>query len=130
MNKWFFIIILAFLFLACKKQTEKKLIGTWHYYYLTASDTGITQLWTFNNPDQVIRVIYRFDSLFYDTGSWVIDKEFLEPTFITFKGLDSIYDGKYQILKLNKEFLFLQRSQLPNGSSNGAFLRLEFAREQ
>jgi len=130
MNKWLLIISLILIFGSCKKQTEKKLIGTWHYYYLTSSDTGKIQLWTFNNPDQVIRVVYRYDSLFYDTGSWSVDKEFLEPRYVTFKGLDSIYDGKYQILKLNKKFLFLQRTQLLNGSSNGAFLRLEFAREK
>ena len=105
-------------------------MGTWHYYYLSASDTGITQLWTFDNSSQLIRVIHRNDSLFYDTAKWEVEKKIDEPRFLKVNGLDGYFDGTYRILKLNKKFLFLQRTSLPNGSSNGAFLRLEFAREK
>lgn len=129
MNKWILIISLIFIFSSCKKHIENKLIGTWHYYYLSASDTGITQLWTFDKSYQLIRVIHRNDSLFYDTAKWEVEKKIDEPRFLNIIGLDGYFDGKYRILKLNKNFLFLQRTNLLNGSSNGAFLRLEFAKE-
>ncbi|HOU98591.1 MAG TPA: hypothetical protein PLP65_07070 [Bacteroidales bacterium] len=129
MNKWSIIISLFVLFSSCKKHVENKLIGTWHYYYLSAADTGITQLWTFNNSSELIRVIHRQDSLFYDTATWKVDKQFAEPSLLEISGLDGYFDGTYQILKLNKKFLYLQRTSLFNGSSNGAFLRLEFAKE-
>lgn len=129
MNKLILIISLFFLFFSCKKHIENKLIGTWHYYYLSASDTNITQLWTFDNSYQLIRMIHRNDSLFYDTAKWEVEKKIDEPKFLKIIGLDNYYDGTYRILKLNKKFLFLQRTNLSNGSSNGAFLRLEFAKE-
>lgn len=96
---------------------------------MSSADTGKTQLWTFNNSAELIRVIHRNDSLFYDTAAWEVEKKIDEPKYLTVKGLDGYFDGKYQILKLNKKFLFLQRTNLNDGNSNGAFLRLEFSKE-
>ncbi len=129
MNRLLIFVLLIILFFGCVKQAEKRIEGTWHFYYLEAGDTGLVQLWTFSEPDVLIRVIKNNDSLFYDTAKWEIDKDFLEPKFLKVSGLDNLFDGTYQILKLNKKYLFLQRTQLPGGASKGAFRRLEFAKE-
>lgn len=129
MNRIFIFVLLIILFVGCVKQAEKRIEGTWHFYYMEASDTGLVQLWTFSKPDILLRVIKNNDSLFYDTAKWEIDQDFLEPKFLKVSKLDNLFDGTYQILKLNKKYLFLQRTQLPGGGTNGAFRRLEFAKE-
>jgi hypothetical protein len=131
MNKKIAIFIfLGLIFtVSCKKQAMNKLNGTWHYYYMSINDTGKTQFWTFKEPDQLLRVIKQNDSVFYDTATWKVDKSFLSPTYLVIDGLEQDNNGTFLILKLNKNFLTLQRTKSKEGSTNGVFSRLEFKKE-
>jgi len=131
MNKIIFaLLFFSMLFtFSCKKQTINKIKGTWKYWYLSKQDSGKVQLWEFREPNLLFKTVYLPDTIEKDTGFWKIDKNFLEPTFLEITGLGAKQDGTYQILKLNKKFLFLQRYKLSTGSTVGAFFRLEFTRE-
>ncbi|MCX7862172.1 MAG: hypothetical protein N2449_04195 [Bacteroidales bacterium] len=125
----FIVITFGLLCVQCKKQTANKLDGTWRYWYLSKQDSGKIQYWEFREPNLLYQTIYIHDSLYQDTANWVLEKDFLEPTYLDIKGLGSKYDGIYRILKLNKKFLILQRYKLSTGSTEGAFNRMEFTRE-
>lgn len=133
MNKTFLIILTFILLLllsfSCKKQTISKLDGKWKYWYLSKQDSGKVQFWEFREPNILFKTVYTPDTIELDTGFWKVDKDFLEPTFLEITGLGSKQDGVYQIMKLNKSFLFLQRYKLNTGSTAGAFSRLEFTKE-
>ncbi len=131
MNKSiFFILFFAFFTVfSCKKITINKLNGTWRYWYLSKQDSGKIQFWEFREPNLLFKTVYTSDSIINDTGYWKIEKDFLEPTFLEITNLGAKQDGIYQILKLNKEFLFLQRYKLNTSSTEGAFSRLEFTKE-
>lgn len=140
MKRIFIFVTLLIIFYGCVKQAEKRLEGTWRLYCcVSLSDTAFVQLWTFSKPDVLSRVIINNDSFIYDRAKWEIVQNFLEPKFVIISSLDetndtndnvyNLLDGKYQILVLNKKYMFLQRTQLPNGASKGAFMRLEFAKE-
>ncbi len=133
MNKKIIIstLVLAFLtgFQSCKKQVINNIEGKWKYWHITSEDSITLDFWEFRKPNLIFRTIFYIDTVITDTGYWEVTKDFLEPTYIEFKSLRGIFDGTYQILKLNKKYMFLQRYKLPGGSTNGAFLRLEFTKE-
>lgn len=124
-----FIMFFCFSFFSCQKNYEKKIEGTWRFYYLSMQDTGISDLWTFYKNKTLIRVLYSSDTLRFDTAQWEITKPFLEPTFLKIEGLDYNHDGTFQIIKLNKELLILQRIKLSDGNSSGSFKYFEFKRQ-
>ncbi len=129
-KKWYIgLLMMAVVVIGCKKMTNNKLTGRWHYYYLSINDTGKTQYWTFNDPDQLIRIISRYDTVMCDTGTWKIEKDFMSPTFIVVDGLDNNTNGTYQLLKLNKKFLTIQRTKSNAGATDGAFCLMEFKKE-
>ncbi len=132
MIKKIVIIFLCFLVISqysCKKQAINKLEGNWRHWRTTIQDSVVFEYWEFREPNMLFKTAYYQDTVKTDTGYWEITKEFLEPTFLDIKSFDGYYDGIYQILKLNKKYLFLQRTKLAGGSTKGAFLRLEFTKE-
>lgn len=106
-----------------------KLDGRWRYWYLSKQDSGKIQYWEFREPNLLFQTLYYEDSVKIDTGYWKLEKDFLEPIYLEITNLSGKYDGTYQILKLNKKFLILQRYKLSSGSTGGSFFRLEFTRE-
>ncbi len=125
-----FLIALTIIFTNCKKQVASKLEGTWRYWFLSKQDSGKLQYWEFREPNLLFQTLYYQDSVFKDTGYWKLEKNFLEPIYMEITHLSGKYDGTYRILKLNKKFLILHRYKFSTGSTEGAFLRLEFTREQ
>ncbi len=114
-------ILILFLFIvACEKMSEnrtEKIIGVWQVVPI-APDNSI---WSFTEDQKVSRVIN-------DSTSFVGDYEIEMKQARYYLNIDNLgyLDGKYIILKQNKEILILQRVQIETGS--GAFLRIEFVK--
>jgi hypothetical protein len=119
------ILLSASLFVSCKKK-EEKILGNWGYVYLSSDDANKIQTWTFNEDNSVISAV---DTLKPDTGTWSIDKDFLDGKSLVISNMNTKFDGSYDILTLNKKNLIIQRFLLSNGVSGGAFLRAEFIKK-
>lgn len=122
-----FFVLVAF-FSGCKKK-EDKILGTWKYIYISTSDINKVQIWTFNEDKSLIRTIS--DTL-ADTAIWSVDKEIFNNARLVISNSNDNLDGTgsvngtYEMLTLNRKYLIVQRFLLSNGSSEGAFKRLEF----
>lgn len=115
------------LFSCSKSKQEKKITGTWDMVFLMANPDGKSIHWIFNDSGSLITSC-NYDSTQNDTATFTIDASFLDAYYLTISGLNAFRDGQYQILKLNKKYLILQRISGSNGASEGAFARLEFVK--
>jgi hypothetical protein len=127
-TKTLFLILTALTLFSCSKsRQEKKIAGTWDMVFLMANPTGQTIHWTFNDSGSLFTSCNN-DSTQNDTATFLIDASFMDAYYLTISGLNTFRDGQYQILKLNKKYLILQRISGPDGASAGAFSRLEFVK--
>ena len=120
--------VIIIFFSNCKKK-EEKIVGTWRYVYLKATDTINVQTWTFNEDNSVIQSIKSPDTLKLDTATYSIKSKIISYPDLKITGFNFDLDGTYEVLTLNKKFLIIQRVLLSNGSSGGAFLRSEFVKQ-
>lgn len=112
---------------SCSKSKEKKIIGSWEQQYFVKYDDDRLTVWTFAD-DQTVTEDFFYGSNIDTTivGTYTINVN-LGTCYLTVEGF-GLDDGKYQILKLNKKFLIMQRVEF-NGSINGAFSRKEFVKK-
>ncbi len=121
--------VITFMAISCSKSKEqKKIIGVWEYQYFTHYDDNRTITWTFAD-DQTITQYSVVDN-YADTvvATYSVDANLGDAYYVTIKGIDTDNDGKYQILKLNKKFLIMQRVE-QDGQTGGAFIRKEFVKK-
>jgi len=130
LNKYIVVVIvLVTISFGCKKK-EDKILGTWKYIYMSAAEMNSTETWMFNEDKSLIRTKKADTTIAIDTAIWSINKDFFNGSDIVVSDLDEWFDGTYHILTLNRKYLILQRTLLPDGSSAGAFRRAEFKKEK
>lgn len=123
----FFSII---VFISCTKEKEQeKITGSWSKVFLRADEAGNTLIWTFDENNNLYSTKYSSDTTILDTASFVIDKDFPSTFYIDFTGLKEEEDGRYQVIKLNKTILVLERIAYPDGKKEGAYLWKEFVKK-
>lgn len=131
--KLFPVIILLFTVIylsSCSKaREEEKLIGSWYKVYLMASETGKTSIWTFDEDHALYIKEYDADTMTTDTAQYTIDKKLPSTFFVDITGLKSGETGRYQVIKLNKKILVLERIAYDNGSVRGSYLWKEFVKK-
>jgi len=119
------LLLTSFIFISCQKKQEKKISGEWNYVYLS-NVSNTTQTWDFSNDKNLYRKITT-DTTIIDTANWKIDtKVFERPLLIISNFKDSLNNGIYEVLTLNKKYLVAQRISFLNGTTGGAFNRIEF----
>jgi len=136
MNKiirWFLsaVFICLFLFSSCsKKKEQEKLVGSWDMIFLLASEQNKKVVWTFKDDNSLTFTDYRTDSTYIFNSNYLLTKEFPSTFYIDITGIESGQDinGRYQIIKLNKKILTIERVLLSSGTKPGAYLWKEFVR--
>jgi len=114
---------------SCSKSTEQKnFVGTWDYQYFTHYDDNRTITWVFSDDNTLTQ--YFVQGNYADTivATYSVDANFGDAYYITVSGIDVYNDGKYQVLKLNKKFLIIQRVE-SDGKTAGVFVRKEFVKK-
>lgn len=129
------IIVTAVLVSCSTKREDEKLTGTWNVVFLTAGEQTKTVYWTFSDGNTLTTTDYRTDTTIIDTGSYFMTKEFPATFFVDITSLDYNsqgldLNGRWQIIKLNKKFLTLERVLMPSGSRPGAYLWKEFTKSK
>jgi hypothetical protein len=132
--KRFLILALVFslflVFNSCQKKKEDKILGNWKYVYLQNIGNK-EQTWYFTDNKKFIITIQ--DSIIYnDTAEWSLSTNLLSPATFKIINLKKIngesINGTYEVLTLNKKYFIIQRTILENGSTKGAFNRMEFVK--
>ena len=124
-----FLPVITLLIVSCSKSKEqKKIIGSWEYQYFQHYDDNRTITWVFADDQTVTQ--YYVAGNYADTAvaTYSVDANFGDAYYVTIKGIDIYNDGKYQVMKLNKKFLIMERVEL-NGQTKGVFSRKEFVKQ-
>lgn len=126
-----FLFIVIYLSSCSKAREEEKLIGSWSKVFLMKEelDSGKTFFWTFDEKQALYTTEYKMDTTVIDTAKFVIDKKFPTTFYIDITGLNYGQDGRYQVIKLNKKILVLERVAYPNGTVPGSYLWKEFVKK-
>ncbi len=121
-------MVLGTMFSCSKSKEQKKIIGTWEYQYFTHYDDNRTITWVFADDNTLTQ--YFFVGNYADTivATYSVDANFGDAYYVTINGIDTYNDGKFQVLKLNKKYLIMQRVEL-NGKTEGVFERKEFVKK-
>ncbi len=125
-----FLPIIALLIVSCsKKRDQKKIIGSWEYQYFQHHEDNRAITWVFADDQTLTQ--YHIEDTNADTivATYAIEKKFGDAHYVIIKGIDTDNDGKYQILKLNKKYLIMERVE-QNGHTQGVFVRKEFIKKQ
>lgn len=127
-HTWIVIILLIFIFSCTKSSQEKKIIGSWEYLFFSKNDSNTSITWTFND-DHTMTQFY-FNDSYKDTtvANFSLDGNFPQAYYLTITGVDMYNDGKYQILRLTKKFLIIERVEY-NGRTQGIYERKEFIKQ-
>lgn len=124
------------MFSCSKSGEQKKIIGTWEYQFFTHYDDNRTITWVFADDNTLTQ--YCTSDSYADTivASYSVDANFADAYYVTISDFEVRNEcgeyhndnGKYQVLKLNKKFLIMQRVEL-NGKTEGVFACKEFVKK-
>lgn len=119
----------SFVFIGCQKKKEEKILGNWQYVYLkNVGDSVLT--WTFKDDNKIYTEL-KTDTISYcDTAEWTLTSKALSTTTLKITGINEWTNGTYEVLTVSKKYLIIQRIILENGSSEGAFNRIEFVKSK
>ena len=121
----FFSLFLSFIFfiIGCGKKYEVEIVGNWQETPMTDKPV-YSCVWTFYD-DNSIKIKENPDTIY--KAEYSIEKKF-NFHFVTITNLEEtlMLNGKYRIDELKDGILKLQRVELENGESDGAYLRKEF----
>jgi len=128
----FVIFVLTSLLLgfsSCSKNTlEDKLIGDWEQKSVGQIPDNVNVVWTFTASHSLYRTTQWPDSSKTDTAQWSAHSNFMKKNTLRIENLDEFNNGKYIIHRLT-DFLEIQRTEFPDGSSGGAFKWHEFEKK-
>ena len=124
-----FLPVFVLLIVSCSKSKEqKKIIGSWEYQFFQYYDDNRTITWVFADDGTMTQFFNSEIKSDTVVASYRIDANFGDAYYLTVDGIDENNDGKYQILKLNKKFLIIQRVEY-KGETKGVFSRKEFVKK-
>lgn len=136
MKSGFFIVSLCIgvLLASCsKKNEEEKLAGSWEMVFLLASEQGQDVVWTFHEDYSLSITETLTDTAYVHSGSYVVNKDFPGTFYVDLSGLGIIMgqelNGRYQIIRLTKTILVIQRVSMVSGKEEGAYLWKEFIKK-
>ena len=121
-------MLLLAMFSCSKSKEQKKIVGTWDYQFFTYYDDNRTITWVFADDNTLKQYLVQGNQSDTIVASYSVDANFGDAYYVTISGIDNRNDGKYQVLKLNKKFLIMQRVEL-NGQTKGVFVRKEFVKK-
>jgi hypothetical protein len=128
--------IIVVLFATCKGDYDNKIIGNWKQIPFTNPETATEiKYWQFYAGDRLEIVTINADSEPVDTMifSYYIDKSTLDildgpggnGEYLPAAG---DYRGQYWVDELNKKYFKISKRKHPDGSTDGAYLRVEMAK--
>ncbi|MCK4661972.1 MAG: hypothetical protein KAT68_03860 [Bacteroidales bacterium] len=121
----FFSLFLSFILfiIGCGKKYEVEIVGNWEETPMTDKPVN-TRVWTFYD-DNSMKIEETADTVY--KAEYSLEKKF-NFHFVTISNLERglLFNGKYRIDELKDGILKLQRVELENGESDGAYLRKEF----
>ena len=135
MKKFFGILILiatvAVIISGCRGSQQNKLIGTWKQIPFT-KPTGSETLWEFYAGDALVVSNYDTAGVFMDSISYTysIDRStfdvFGDGTYLPGAGDPR---GEFWVDELTDTNFKITKRKHPDGSTDGAYLRLEFVKQ-
>ncbi len=124
------LLLTGIILSSCSKaKEEEKIIGSWSKVFLRADEADQILIWTFDEGQALYTTKYETDTIKIDTAQFVIDKKFPSIFYIDITGLDLDENGRYQVIKLNKKILVIERIAYSNGSVPGSYLWREFVKK-
>lgn len=121
----FILIILLVAFSSCKKKKEVKLVGQWEVIPMTVQPETYQYKWVFYDDGRLEVTNYETTQV---SCEYTLDQKFpkfyISITGGEYNGGD--YNGIWRIDELTNDILKICREEDGEGSSVGAFLRLEF----
>jgi len=125
-------IAITTLFIAlssCSKESlEDDIIGEWEQISVGQIPDGTTITWKFAADHNLYRTKKTGSSIAIDTAQWSAEANAASKNTISIENLDDNIDGKHSIHQLD-DYLELQRIELINGHTDGAFLWNEFEKK-
>ena len=121
----FFSLFLSFILfiIGCGKRYEVEIVGNWEETPMTDKPVN-SRVWTFYDNNSM-KIEENSDTAF--KAEYTLEKKY-NFHFVTITNLEGNlkFNGKYRIDELKDGILKLQRIELENGESAGAYLRKEF----
>lgn len=130
------VILFSFASISCRNSKGEKAIGTWKQIPFTNPDS-VTQMkyWRFYSGDALIITTYHYDE---NKGDYV---DSIQYTYNVDGNDLKVYGdwdysassgdprGQYWIDEINDDYLKMTKRKHPDGSTSGAFLRIELAKQ-
>ncbi|MCQ2607197.1 MAG: hypothetical protein MJ197_00710 [Bacteroidales bacterium] len=128
MKKYLFIILVAVAFVSCSKATETRLIGEWKIESVGDCGWSENAKWTFYSggkleiTDDIM--FGKKDSV--QVCSYDVFTRSIVTRYVRIEG--STMNGVWRVEKVNSRKLKLNRVELLDGNTQGAYLRREFTK--
>lgn len=129
----YFLTIVLFLSVSCRKKAEEKIVGEWEMAWLEINENPeIKKIWSITAGNKIIETNTGDDgTITEEKGYYFLEKDGFDTFYINifelFDHYSSTFNGKYKIITLNDDVLVMRQVADPHGDER-VFKQIEFTK--